>query len=279
MKFKQLFGFSDATQVELPATLNAGSATAWAGDGQWCSRGISVVGHRRKINEDAFLERSALGLWMVADGMGGHHAGDVASRALVDALAAVVPAPELEVLSERVMASINEVNQHLHRLAHENMGGQIVGSTVVAFLTRGGRGMAIWAGDSRLYRYRQGRLEQLTRDHSLLDELVAAGLMSPEQAQAEGNGNIITRAVGADAGLELDVLRFEVWADDVYLLCSDGLTKELNDSDIASLLNRGTLDSAAQGLIDAALARGGRDNITVILARPEPPADDPTQIG
>lgn len=268
MKFKQLFGFSDSAQKSKAAEESAPppAGPEW----RWQSCGISVVGNRRKINEDAFLERSDIGLWMVADGMGGHRAGDVASRTLVEALETVEASPELDKLAEEVEARIADVNGQLHRFADESMGGQIVGSTVVALMAKNRRCVAVWAGDSRLYRYRAGKLEQLTQDHSLLEELVKAGVMSAEQALKEGSDNIITRAVGAESEFDLDTLRFEAAESDIFLLCSDGLAKELGSGDIGAHLSLESCEASAQALIDAALANGGRDNITVIVIRPLP---------
>ncbi len=268
MKIKHLFGFSDQgtpPKTKTPEPPPAPTNPRW----RWLSHGVSDVGHRRKINEDGFIERPEIGLWMVADGMGGHHAGDVASGTLVETLGSIEAADELETLAKRVESGIEEVNGRLHRLASEARKGQIIGSTVVALVAENLRCVAIWAGDSRLYRYREGRLEQLSSDHSLMDELVRAGLMSAEEASAEGNGNIITRAVGAESEIDLDSIRFDAAAGDLYLLCSDGLTKELGDIEIATHLDSGSLEASAQALIDAALSKGGRDNITVVLIRPE----------
>jgi type VI secretion system protein ImpM len=270
MKFKQLFGFSAPASAQKSKTAEKNASPPAGPEWRWQSCGISVVGNRRKINEDAFLERPDIGLWMVADGMGGHRAGDVASRTLVEALETVEASPELDQLAKEVETRIEDVNGQLHRFADESMGGQIVGSTVVALMAKDRRCVAVWAGDSRLYRYRDGRLEQLTQDHSLLDELVKAGVMSAEQALKEGSDNIITRAVGAESKLDLDSLRFEAVEGDVFLLCSDGLAKELGAGDIGARLNLESCKASAQALIDAALASGGRDNITVIVIHPSP---------
>jgi type VI secretion system protein ImpM len=234
---------------------------------RWRSSGISEVGNRRSINEDALLERPAMGLWMVADGMGGHSAGDVASQSILEALNTLETSADLEAMVERVKVCIEAVNGDLHRFASDSLDGQLVGSTVVVLLARNRECAAVWAGDSRLYRYRRGYLEQLTQDHSLLDELVRSGLMSPEQAAQQGNSNIITRAVGAEQELDLETLYFEAEAGDVFLLCSDGLIKELEPEDIAARLDLDGGEASAAALIEAALANGGRDNVTVIVVR------------
>jgi len=266
-KIRRLFGLSK------PESSKGGDekpfAPADAAPWRWQSHGLTDVGRRRKINEDAFLDRSEIGLWMVADGMGGHHAGDFASSSLVEALSLVEGSPKLEIQAKQIKQCIEEVNGRLHRLASESVAGQIIGSTVVALVAKGLYCEVIWAGDSRLYRYRGNQLEQISADHSLMDELVRSGMMTAAEASAEGSGNIITRAVGAEAKLELDSIRFQAAPGDLFLLCSDGLSKELSDADIISHLKYGNLEITAQSLIGAALAHGGRDNVTVLLARPD----------
>lgn len=234
---------------------------------RWQSHDITVVGNRRKINEDSVYADDQTGLWVVADGMGGHQAGDVASLAIIDALKALKP-NEDESIVGRVRAALESVNGELHRMGEERLGGQVVGSTVVALMAQANRCTALWAGDSRLYRYRAGQLEQLTADHSLLDEMIRSGMMNPEQLAPQANNNIITRAVGAEADIDLEATDFFVEDGDVLVLCSDGLVKELDSAEIAErLASNADCDAAAQALIDGALAAGGRDNISVIVIR------------
>lgn len=259
-------GWTDADKTAIPMK---GTGIGKPPETRWTSHGLSVVGNRRKINEDAFLNRPDLGLWVVADGMGGHLAGDVASRTIVESLAGIEASGDLDTLVEQVFTQLRQVNAELHRLGNERMGGQVVGSTVVVFLSDGREGVAIWAGDSRLYRYRRGGLEQLTRDHSLLDEMVRSGLLEGGNAAEQTNSNIITRAIGAEAGIELDALRFRMEEGDAFVLCSDGLTKELSAGEIAARLHFGTCADSAQALVDAALHKLGRDNISVVVVRAE----------
>lgn len=275
MKFKNLFGFRN-TAADLPKADNpspAGPDTVLAdsasGHWRWHSHGISVVGNHRKVNEDAMLERSEEGLWVVADGMGGHRAGDVASGSIVEALSKAELPGDLQTRLQTVSAQVVEVNRQLHALAAETADRQIVGSTIVVLMAQKHRCAVAWAGDSRLYRYRDGQLEQLTRDHSLQDEWAEFGFPDGDPPPFPVNSNIITRAVGAEPDLDLEVLWFEAAANDVFLLCSDGLTKELNAEEIAALLLRETCEAEACALIDAALLKDGRDNITVIVVRPE----------
>ncbi len=236
------------------------------GPRRWLSHGISVVGKRRKINEDAFVERPDVGLWAVADGMGGHQAGDVASRAIVDALAALPATGDLEEAVTNVESALQRVNADLLQLAAQSP-GEIIGSTVVVLLVADHQGACVWAGDSRLYRYRQGQLEQMTRDHSLADELSFFEMVRDEKPGPQEHCNIITRAVGADSVLAVDILRFAITEGDVFLLCSDGLDKEAGPMEIEEILRAGDCKERAESLIALAMDRGARDNVTVIVVQ------------
>lgn len=232
----------------------------------WRSHGISVVGNRRKINEDACLDQPSKGLWAVADGMGGHQAGEVASRAIVDALGSTQFPLALEERADVVRSCLAEVNDELRRLSARSSSGQIIGSTVVVLLADGGRCAYLWAGDSRLYRLRQGRFEQLTRDHAMVQQDDGDWLAESNGSSASGQHcNAITRAVGADEVLELDAGVCDASPGDRFLLCSDGLDKELNTSEIAATLATGDCQACAMALIETALTRKGRDNVTVVV--------------
>lgn len=231
------------------------------------SFGLSVVGLRRKLNEDAILDRRDIGLWAVADGMGGHSAGDVASKALVEALAAIPRIDDLEHFSEQVASTIHGVNHHLVQLAQNRGFGHIIGSTIVVLLIAGTEFRYLWAGDSRLYRFRKGELQQLTNDHSLYNESISQGLSPLDGSLEAGRGNVITRAVGADAQLQLDWGQGEVKTGDLFLLCSDGIDKELSHADIAAKCAEGSVQDIAERLAHEAENRGGRDNISVIVVR------------
>lgn len=233
---------------------------------RWRSFGMSVVGRRRSLNEDNLLERSDAGLWVVADGMGGHMAGDVASQAIVDALATLHPLPDLSPFADRVDHALQEVNAKLCRLAEQDAGeGQIIGSTVVVLLAVANRCELLWAGDSRLYRFREGKLEQLSRDHSLLDDLNAQGLLTPEQKADPGRCDIITRAVGAAEVLHLERESFEALSGDKFLLCSDGIDKELNPEEIEGIFRTTPSERIIPTLIAQADERGARDNVTALM--------------
>ncbi|HWP94479.1 MAG TPA: protein phosphatase 2C domain-containing protein [Gammaproteobacteria bacterium] len=229
----------------------------------WSSWAVSHVGTVRKINEDAFLDRPADGLWVVADGMGGHAAGDVASRMIVDALASLPTSDRLDERISQLEDRLLEVNRSLLALAVERR-KQTIGSTVAALIVGNGYGVVAWAGDSRVYRHRRGKLEQLTQDHAMVEDLVEVGLMSRAEAENHPQSNRITRAIGATETLFLDLEIYELAAGDRFLLCSDGLYKELADEDLAKVLGSRVPDPAAR-LVELAVERGARDNVTAIV--------------
>lgn len=225
----------------------------------------SSAGAVRPHNEDAFLLRCAAGLWALSDGMGGAARGDRASRCIMAALAeGPLPAP---ITPAAVAARLEAAHAALRREAAALGPGVVMGGTVVAVLIRDGLLTGFWAGDSRLYRLRQGGLRQLTRDHSQVQELVDAGLLPAAAARHHPAAHVITRAVGAPRGLLLDRLQEPVRPGDSFLLCSDGLTGVVAEPEIAALL-AGPEPVAA--LLDLALRRGAPDNVTAILLRPAP---------
>jgi serine/threonine protein phosphatase PrpC len=218
----------------------------------------------RKHNEDSYLSRPEIGLWVVADGMGGHQAGDVASQAIVHSLEQMDdPVDGVQFIRE-VRQRLAEVNEQLMAEAATRGNGAVIGSTVVALLAFGSYFACVWAGDSRLYRLRDGTFLQMNRDHSQVQEMVDAGLLEPELAESHPLGNVITRAVGVHENLELDKVTDQLIPGDVFLLCSDGLSKTADGPDIARILAETELAEAPQRLVDAALQAGGNDNVTVI---------------
>jgi protein phosphatase/serine/threonine-protein phosphatase Stp1 len=234
------------------------------GGQQHRSAGRTDPGAKRTHNEDNYVDRPEAGLWAVADGAGGHDAGEVASAMIRDALAAIpddLPAGRM----------LGEVRQRL-ALVHDALiemgarnGGKTSASTVVVLIVRHGHFACLWAGDSRLYRLRDGLLQQVTRDHSLVQEMVEAGLIRPEDAETHPRANVITRAVGAGAELlEIDKLSDRVLPGDRFLLCSDGLSKTLPPAEIATLLAVPDAALAPELLIAAALARQASDNVTAV---------------
>ena len=233
----------------------------------------SHVGHVRELNEDACLARPDLGIWAVADGMGGHECGDYASALIVGELGRVRRPGSARELLQAVDETLARCNRELIERAE---GGELSGSTIVALLVFEDNFAVIWAGDSRVYRLRDGQLEQLTRDHSYVQELVERGELAPAQARDHPLANRITRAIGADPQLHLDVIDGRLEPDDQFLLCSDGLTGVVEDSAIAALLAELDPQVAVDGLIDAALAAGGKDNVSVVVVRNVPGMDEQT---
>jgi protein phosphatase len=225
----------------------------------WQSASCSHVGRVRRINEDSLLDQPERGLWAVADGMGGHTLGDVASRMVVDALAHM---PEAN--ANDIRSCLGEVNRRLMKEAAIR-DVQVIGSTAVVLLASGSRCSCIWAGDSRIYRYRDGVLQQLTRDHSHVEELVARGLLSPADASHHPGHNLITRAIGVADLLELEEGDTEVRDGDMFVLCSDGLSNEVDAQQMSTLLAHHDCRLAAQRLVEEALEHGGRDNVTVVV--------------
>ncbi len=231
----------------------------------WSSFGMSEVGKVRKHNEDAMLERPEIGLWAVADGMGGHAKGDVASNMLVDSLKKLHEGTTLTRYLDDIEDRVLAVNRKLVETARESVKRVTIGSTLVILLTYGKYCIYIWAGDSRLYRLRDGQLRQITTDHSQVELYVEQGLISREEAKVHPHGNMITRAVGAVDELYLDMDMQELCGGDRYLLCSDGLTKHVSDQELEEMLRHGTKEECCKQLIETTLERGAVDNVTTIV--------------
>lgn len=231
---------------------------------RYLSASVTDPGLVRSENQDACLDRPDLGLWAVADGMGGHADGAFASGLLVETLGRLGHRDRLGGAVDAIRQSIVEVNQRL--LDEAAVRGQdLIGSTIVALVAVGDHCAILWAGDSRAYRLRQGELMQLSVDHTHVQDLVARGLLSAEQAEHHPLSHVLERAVGGDDELEVDC-RIEALKDgDRYLLCSDGLTKELPADEIARMLSQGTPHEVSRRLVASASEAGGRDNITVVV--------------
>jgi serine/threonine protein phosphatase PrpC len=232
----------------------------------WRSAAMTTQGNVRNHNEDAILDMAAAGLWVVADGMGGHKAGDVASRMIVESLCGVVKRARPSELVDDVEDRLLEVNSKLYQSSLEGDGG-MSGSTVAALVAFDQYCISLWAGDSRVYRLRDGNFAQVTRDHSEVQAMLDEGVADAATASSLGALNVITRAVGGAAELYLDLELRELRDKDRYLLCSDGLYKELGEADIARHLATGDPDAASKALIKAALATACSDNVSVVVVQ------------
>jgi serine/threonine protein phosphatase Stp1 len=220
-------------------------------------------GFVRAINEDAVLDRRDIGLWAVADGVGGAHAGDRASAAIVQVLTGLPAADSSAELLQLMQRNLEQVNEQLYREGRAGGSDRLIATTVVCLVIRDDRFCCMWAGDSRLYRLRDGRLEQISHDHSEVQSLVDYGLITAEEAKHHPRANTITRAVGAQEALLLDSVVGDVEPGDRFLLCSDGLTKVVDDADIAPVLGQFAPADAAERLIGMTLERGAPDNVSV----------------
>lgn len=222
------------------------------------------VGRIRKVNEDAILAMPDHRVWVVSDGMGGHAAGDFASQTVVDCLAMVPVDLAPGDMMRAVRAAILRAHDVIRHEAAAR-GLDVVGATVVALVLNDTHFVAFWAGDSRLYRFRDGQIELLTSDHSLVAELVHAGQITWDEADVHPQSNAITRAVGVDDTLELDKIRGELAIGDRFLLSSDGLSKYATFDRLQRMVPHQPIETVADSLLHFALESGGADNVSVVV--------------
>lgn len=239
--------------------------------------GLTDSGRMRDQNEDQIAIAPEAGLAIVADGMGGHRAGEVASRLAVETIthhivnrlteARANSNGSIEVMAVR--DAIQQANEAIYNRARANPEYEGMGSTIVVALFYGDKLCVGHVGDSRLYRYRDTILEQVTEDHSVVQELVSRGLVTAEEARVSISKNLVTRALGIDPAVEAEISEHDVYDDDVYLLCSDGINDVLADGDIEMMLTEHgrNLDTTVKAMVNTANERGGPDNISVILVR------------
>lgn len=225
----------------------------------WRCAAATSKGNVRAHNEDSMLDLASCGLWVVADGMGGHNAGDVASRMIVEALAGFERRGLPSALLDDVEDRLTDVNQRLYNESLVSNAG-MSGSTIVALLAFERHCISVWAGDSRVYRGRGGNFEQITRDHSEAQEAIDGG--APD---ANTSSNVITRAVGGAHELHLDIELRELRNNDRYLLCSDGLYREISENDMSQHLTANDPEGACKALMKQALGGVCSDNVSVIV--------------
>ncbi len=221
------------------------------------------VGLVRKLNEDAIVARPEIGLWAVADGMGGHEAGDLASQTIVAQLQRLSDRLGPGELLKAARGAVQDAHANL-RAESDRRGGAMLGSTVVVLILTGGHFACLWAGDSRLYMLRNGQLEMITTDHSLVADLVASGDLTWAEAEKHPQANVITRAVGAVEHLELDKRHGEIQPGDRFLICSDGLSRYADKAAITAVLSAGAVEEISDQMVQLALEGGGADNISAI---------------
>lgn len=229
---------------------------------------LSDVGCVRKVNEDSLLAMPDSGLWLVADGMGGHAAGDFASQSIVAEMKTVgMPGGAVD-LRARFMERLNRANTRILQHAAE-LGNGTIGSTVAALLVSQGHYASIWSGDSRVYRLRGGVLTQVTRDHTEVRALLDAGTITAAEAEAWPRKNVITRAIGVTQAPECDMIEGVLADKDTFLLCSDGLTEYFHDDELERVMREygDDLSALCKHLVTTALERGGKDNVSVVVVR------------
>lgn len=234
---------------------------------KWSTSADTNVGIVREVNEDAIMSKPEIGLWAVADGMGGYEAGDVASNMIVTSLEEINSHEHLNTFVDDIEDKIIDANNRILEYAEIMHDGRILGSTIVSLLIKGQVGVCLWAGDSRLYLLRNNQLQQISRDHSHVQELLDQGTISEEEALDHPDSNVITRAVGTSNELYIDISAFNVQIGDTFLLCSDGLYNAVSETDIERYMQSRDIDDAVKQLIVLALENGAPDNVSIIVVK------------
>ncbi len=229
----------------------------------WESSSATHTGKVRKHNEDSLLDKPEYGLWVIADGMGGHDAGDFASRLIVKTIDKLAVDDDIKTFCDKVKTALYSINDYLIRLGEKH--NRMNGSTALAMLLTEDNCYFVWAGDSRLYLYRDNQLTQLTKDHSQAEVYVELGMLTREEASRHVSSNLLTRCIGIDENLELETGYCDVKPGDRFLLSSDGLDKHVSHEDIEQKLSQTNREEAIDELIEMALKDGGTDNISVVI--------------
>lgn len=219
-------------------------------------------GRVRAVNEDSLITRSDIGLWAVADGMGGHENGQWASRTVVEALAEIAATGEFESDLAGARDALGAANDRIRQEAEAR--GNRMGSTVVLLMADGHRYACAWVGDSRAYRLRDRKLERLTRDHTQVQDMIDRGILKEEEAAGHPMSHVLSRAVGVEEVLKVDVVSDDLRTHDVFLLCSDGLSGVVSPEEIEAHLLASDPATAARNLLELTLSRNAPDNVTII---------------
>lgn len=235
----------------------------------WSSAAATSCGHVRAVNEDTYLIDASNGLWAVADGMGGHQQGSLASQLVAESLLGLSADGDLDSRLEQVASALQWVNFHLSCERTLTAPQQTMGSTVMVLLAQPGRAACLWAGDSRCYLLRRGVLYQISEDHSLVQQWVNAKRLTPEEAKQHPHNHVITRAIGVSRDLMLESAEFELYTGDILLLCTDGLYRGISAGVLINSLNTLVPETAVKMLMQHALAGAAEDNLTAVVVRAE----------
>jgi serine/threonine protein phosphatase PrpC len=230
------------------------------------SAAATHVGMVRQRNEDSYLLRPEIGLWAVADGMGGHSRGDLASKIIVESLECIKKPASAATLLSACEDQVIQANSRIREIARQS-GTELMGATLAVLLVYDADYACIWAGDSRVYLVHAGEIRQLTRDHTEVAEMIADGVLSETQAKHWPHRNVVTRAIGVRDNPELEISSGTIDSGDTFVLCSDGLTAHVSDREICECVTRSDAHKACDQLIQLTLERGAVDNVTVVIVR------------
>jgi protein phosphatase len=230
---------------------------------------VTHVGKVRERNEDSYLTRPEAGIWAVADGMGGHQGGDLASQTVIEALRSIESPTSAADLLSHCENQVAIANGRLKKISSER-GGAIIGATLAVLLAYDSHYACVWSGDSRIYVVRAGQITQLSRDHTEVQQLLSEGVITPKEAKTWPGSNVITRAIGVFDEPELEMSSGPLQPGDSFVICSDGLTQHVQDDEILSCVGTSLSQQACDRLLELTLQRGAVDNVTVVVVRYHP---------